>query len=168
VIPRSREQRLAAQCELEAPLAEQDRLLAMLLRMVSPLLTKLRESLQACGQMRLSVHFVDGVTQERERTFLFPTADEGRVLLTLEQLLHQMQWHAGATALGVILERIQDAVREQLSLIPARTEQEDKLREVQRYLAARFGANRLRRAILSQPNAPLPEWRVGWLTEEEP
>jgi len=168
VIPRSRKQRLATQLELEAPLAEQERLLAVLLRLVSPLLTKLRENLQACGQMRLSVHFADGAIQERERIFLFPTADEGRVLLTLEQLLHQMQWRAGAIALEVVLERIQDAVREQLSLLPARAEQEDKLREVQRYLAARFGANRLRRAILSQPNAPLPEWRVGWLTEEEP
>ena len=36
-----------------------------------------------------------------------------------------------------------------------------KLEEVQRYLAARFGANRLRRVVLSQPGAPLPEWRVG-------
>jgi hypothetical protein len=69
-------------------------------------------------------------------------------------------------ALTVTLEQIQDAVVEQLALFPAAGEREQKLRQVERYLAARFGAGRLRRAILAQPGAPLPEWRVGWLEEE--
>ena len=43
----------------------------------------------------------------------------------------------------------------------------DRVHEVQRYLAARFGANRLRRAILTQPDAPIPEWRVGWMDGDE-
>ena len=80
---------------------------------------------------------------------------------------------AGAEALEVALERIQDAVAEQLALFPAEpalsgaegTERERKLWEVQRYLAARFGASRLRRAVLAQPGAPLPEWRIGWIEE---
>jgi len=33
---------------------------------------------------------------------------------------------------------------------------------VERYLASRFGASRLRRAVLTQPGAPLPEWRFTW------
>jgi len=53
-------------------------------------------------------------------------------------------------------------------LFSAEMERESKLREVQCHIAARFGANRLRQAVLSQPNAPLPEWRVGWLAGEEP
>ena len=43
----------------------------------------------------------------------------------------------------------------------------ENLCQVQRYLATRFEAHRLRRAVLAQPGAPLPEWRVGWLDEEE-
>ena len=58
-------------------------------------------------------------------------------------------------------------VVEQLCLFPLEDERRLKLREVQRYLAARFGGNCLRRAVLAQPGAPLPEWRVGWLEEEE-
>jgi nucleotidyltransferase/DNA polymerase involved in DNA repair len=165
VVPRWQERRLVAHCDLEDPLAEREHLLAVLRHQVSPLLAELRGNLQACGQMRLTVHFADGSTQEGERTFLFPTADETRVMLALEQLLTQMHWQAGATSLKVTLERIQDVVADQLPLIPGETEREQKLREVQRYLAARFGANRLRRAVLSQPGAPLPEWRVGWLEE---
>jgi protein ImuB len=166
VIPRSQERQLAAQRHLDDPLGDQGQLLAVLKHLVAPLLAGLRGHLQACGQIRLTVHF-ERSAQEREQTLIFPTAEDRRVMLILEQLLTRMNWQRGATALEVTLTRIQDATVEQLSLIPGETERERKLREVQRYLAARFGANRLRRAVLSQPSAPLPEWRVGWLSGEE-
>ena len=171
VVPRSHEHRLTADCEFEVPLTERERLLVALRQLVSPLLVELRGNLQACGQLRLTVRFADHTAQERERIFLFPTAEEARVMLVLRQLLDGLRWQAGAEALEVILERIQDAVAEQLSLFPAGpalsgaegNERERKLRKVQQVLATRFGAHRLRRAVLAQPGAPLPEWRVGWL-----
>ena len=163
VVPRSQERRLVADDEFETPLVERERLSTALWQLVSPLLAQLRENLQACSQIRLTVHFADHTVQERERSFLIPTAEEGKVISALRQLLGDMQWPAGAQALKVVLEQIQDAVAEQLSLFPAENERERKLREVQKYLAARFGANRLRRAVLPQPGAPLPEWRVGWV-----
>jgi hypothetical protein len=165
VVPRSQERRLSAHYDLENPFTEQEPLLTVLQHLVSPLLAELRGSLQACGQMRLTVHFADNNSQEGERRFLFPTAEERRVMLALEQLLTQMSWQAGAAALKVTFERIQDTVADQLSLFLGETERERTLYEVQRYLSARFGANRLRRAVLSQPGAPLPEWRVGWMEE---
>jgi hypothetical protein len=165
VVPRSQRRRLVAHCDLEDPLAEQERLLAALRHLIAPLLAELRENLQAYGHVRLTVHFDSGA-QEREHSFLFPTAEEKRTVLILAQLLGQMHWRTGATGLEVTLEGIQDAVVEQLPLLSSATEQEQKLREVQRYLTARFGASRLRRAVLSQPGAPLPEWRVGWLAGE--
>ena len=168
VVPRWQAPRLAAEVELETPLVERERLMAALRHLVSPLLAELRGKLQACGQVRLAVHFDDGSAQERTRTFLFPTAEEGRVLRTLEQLLDGMRWHAASSALAVALEQIQDVVAEQLTLFPLEDDREGKLREVQRYLAARFGANRLRRAVMAQPGAPLPEWRTGWRDGDEP
>jgi hypothetical protein len=152
-----------AEDEFELPLTEQERLSTAMSRLVSPLLAELRGSLLACGQIRLTVYFADHTAQEQERSFLIPTSKEGKVLATLRQLLGDMQWPAGAQALKVVLEQIQDAVAEQLSLFPAENERERKLREVQKYLAARFGPNRLRRAVLPQPSAPLPEWRAGWV-----
>jgi hypothetical protein len=153
--------RLAANHELEAPLVERERLLAVLRCLVAPLLSELRGDLRACGRLRLRVEYDDGSTEERSRAFVYPTADESAILRALEQLLDGMSWPAPATALNVALEQIQDAVIEQLSLF-GESERENKLRQVQRYLAARFGANCLRRAALVQPDAPLPEWRVGW------
>jgi DNA polymerase-4 len=163
VVARWQERRLVARYNLEDPLADQGPLLAMLQRLIAPSLAKLRDNLQACGRLQLTVRFADGSAQQRERTFLHPTADLTRVLAALQQFLVGMHWPAGATGLEVVLERIQDVVAEQLPLFAAHTERERKLREVQQYIAARFGANRLRRAVLAQPAAPLPEWRVGWL-----
>lgn len=170
-------------CELDTPLAERERLLAALEQAISPALAELQGALKVCGQVRLVVDFDNGSTQERTRTFLFPTADEAQLIRILGQLLDGICWRAGAVALRVALEQIQDVVMEQLTLFPglrwvARSgssqvqgdwddERERKLREVQRYLATRFGASRLRRVVLAQPGAPLPEWRAGWLEEDE-
>jgi hypothetical protein len=109
---------------------------------------------------------------ERARSFLFPVCDEERVVRALAQLLDGMAWPAAATGLAVSLAQIQDAVVEQLTLFPLdgealASERRQKLREVERYLSARFGVSpftsgRLRRPVLDQPGAPLPEWRVAW------
>jgi nucleotidyltransferase/DNA polymerase involved in DNA repair len=198
IIPRWQALRLEAGIEFEAPLVEQGRLIVALGHLVSPLLTGLRENMQACGWVRLTVQFDDGSAQERERAFFVPTADEGRVVGAFERLLEgvgpltrhgahlsasqsmdpaapqsadlaapqstdplQERW-AGVRGLSIALEEIQDTVPEQLSLFPLQNERVGKLQEVQRYLTNRFGANRLRRAVLAQPSAPLPEWRVSW------
>jgi len=168
VVPRWQASHLTAEIELETPLAERERLMMAVRHLVSPLLAELRGKLQACGQVRLTVHFDDGHAQERERTFLFPTVEEERMVRTLEQLLDGMHWHSPAISLAVALGQIQDAVAEQLTLFPLEDDRAGKLREVQRYLAARFGANRLRRAVMTRPGAPLPEWRTGWRDGDEP
>jgi hypothetical protein len=69
----------------------------------------------------------------------------------------------------VTLEDLQDVngQMQQLSFLPGEGSaegalEEDALRKVQRYLAARGAANCLQRPVLACPGAPLPEWRVGW------
>ncbi len=172
VVSRWHAPQLTAQIELEAPLVERERLMVTLERLVSPLLAELRDNLQACGQVRLTVRFDDGSVQERERAFLFPVAREEGFVRALGQLLEGLAWPAPATALAVSLAQIQDAVAEQLTLFPLENERRAKLHEVERYLVTRFGASawggsRLRRAVLIQPGAPLPEWRVGWRNGED-
>jgi nucleotidyltransferase/DNA polymerase involved in DNA repair len=172
VVSRRHAPHLAAEIELEASLVERAPLVAILRRLVSPLLAELRGNLQACGQVRLTVRFESAFASERARSFLFPVSDEERMVRALEQLLDGMAWPAAATGLAVSLAQIQDAVAEQLTLFPLdgealADERRQKLREVERYLAARFGAppfmsGWLRRPVLDQPGAPLPEWRVAW------
>jgi nucleotidyltransferase/DNA polymerase involved in DNA repair len=171
VVPRWQATHLAADIEFETPLVERARLVAASRYLVSPLLAELRGNLQACGQARLTVRFEDGRSQERARVFLFPVADEERVVRAMDQLLAGMKWQAAATAMAVSLAQIQDAIAEQLTLFPLQDQRATKLREVERYLAARFGptfvAGRLRQAEMAQPGAPLPEWRVSWRNREK-
>jgi len=166
VVPRWQAPTRTVNYEFDWPLVERDRLLAALGRLVSPLLAELRDNLQTCGQMRLVVRFDDGSVQERTRTFLSPTANSAQVMQVLGQLSDGMCWSGCITSLEVTLEHIQDAVAEQLPLFPLEDQRAQKLQEVQRYLVARFGADRLFRVVLAQPGAPLPEWRVSWLSEE--
>jgi len=171
VVPRWQATHLAADVEFETPLVERARLVAALRYLVSPLLAELRGNLQACGQVCLTMHFEDSSTQERARAFLFPVADEERVVRAMDQLLAGMSWQAAVTALTVSLAQIQDAVAEQLTLFPLEDERATKVQEVERYLAVRFGpsfkAGRLRQAVMAQPGAPLPEWRVSWRNRDK-
>jgi nucleotidyltransferase/DNA polymerase involved in DNA repair len=162
VIPRWQARCLHAASEFESPLAEREGLMAALKQMAAPLLAELQGALQACGQVRLAVHFERGACQEKERTFWVPVAYEERLVQALGQMLDSMRWQAGATGLAVSLGQIQDAAVEQMTLFPQEEERKGKLREVEQYLTTRFGASRLRRAVLSQPGAPLPEWRIAW------
>jgi hypothetical protein len=141
-------------------------MLMMLQQIVAPALAEMRENLKACAEIRLRIDFDDKDVQERTRICLFPTANEAMVMRALSQLLDKMHWRAGAVSLAVVLEGIQDVVGEQLTLFPLENERERRLLEVQRYLAARFGDNRLRRVVLSHPSAPLPEWRVDWVEDD--
>ena len=166
VTPRWQAPSLTASCEFDWPLIEQECLLAALDRLVSPLLAELRDNLRNCGQARLAVRFDDDNLQERTRAFLFPTANQVQVMRALGQLADGVRWPGSVIGIKVTLEQIQDAVAEQLTFFPNEDKRERKLREVQRYLVSRFGENRLRRAVLAQPGAPLPEWRVGWLSGE--
>jgi DNA polymerase-4 len=173
IIPRWQAPQLDAEIEFETPLVERERLMAELRRLVSPLLGELRANLQACGQVRLAVQFDDGSAQEKTRTFLSPLVEEGWIVRSLGKLLDGLHWQAAAVALAVTLGQIEDAVIEQLTLFPLKDEREGKLQEVQRYLAARFGSpkgesNHLRRAVIAQPGAPLPEWRVSWKAWDKP
>jgi hypothetical protein len=135
-------------------------------RLVGPLARSLQEELRACGEVRLAARFAGGSQWERVRTFLSPIADGERIVRALAALLEGTAWPAPLEALSVVLGQLQDAGLRQLSLFGEEARRE-KLRAVTRYLSARFGAARLRRAVLAQPDAPLPEWRAGWLSEEE-
>ncbi len=91
VVPRGQAPQYTAEVEFELPLTKRSRLVAALVRLVSPLLAGLRDNLQACGQVRLAVHFDDGSAQERARSFLLPVAGERRVVEALDRLLDGMQ-----------------------------------------------------------------------------
>jgi DNA polymerase-4 len=167
VVPRWQTPSLAASCEFDWPLVERERLLTALERLVAPLAAELGDNLRACGRVRLGLRFEDGGLQEATHTFLSPTADDAHLLRVLDRLADSLRWPGPAVGLQVAFEQIQDAIPEHLPLFSLEDPRAEKLRQVERYLAQRFGTARLRRAVLSHPRAPLPEWRACWLAEDE-
>ncbi len=167
VISRHRLPVLTADRDLEVACVERERLLAVLEQMAGPLLVELRGNVQACGQVRLTMRFDDGSAEERRRVLLPATTEGTLIERALNDLMSAMHWPAGAVALSLSLEQIQEAAMEQLRLFPDEDAPDCQLRPVLRYLAARFGASRLWRTAIVHPDAPLAEWRASWQREEE-
>jgi nucleotidyltransferase/DNA polymerase involved in DNA repair len=166
VVSRHQERTCRGEHTFEVPVDTRERLLAALKHVTDPLLASLHGHLQACGQVCLDVRFDDGSAEEKIRTFVVPVSDSAQINRALGNLLDTMRWPAGAISVSVTLKQIQEAVMEQLTFLPSEDERASKIRQVQRYLTARFGASRLWRATLVSPGAPLPEWRVAWRQEE--
>lgn len=150
----------------EVPTVEREHVLAAVSHLVQPLLEELRLKLRACGRLRLVIGLDDGSTVERRRDLLFAVADQGLIERVLQDLLDDMQITARIAEVSVVLEQIQDAVLQQLSLFPDPDEHSRRLHQIQNYLTTRFGASRLWQATLAHPHAPLAEWRIGnWQSE---
>jgi protein ImuB len=156
----------SGQYTFEVPTIERDHVLAAAGHLVQPILEELRLKLRACGRLRLVIGLDDGRIVEKKRDWIFPVADQGLVERALADLLEDMRITARMAEVAVALEQIQDAVLQQLSLFPDPEEHNQKLQQIQSYLAARFGASRLWQAVLAHPAAPLAEWRIGsWQSE---
>ena len=166
VQPRAQEQRLQARWDAEDPLLQMEQLLAVIRRIARPLLIKMQDNLQTCGQMLLGLSFADAHDEEQKHVFLFPTAREERIMAIVENLLQRVQWRTGITGIKITFDKIRDMTANQLRLFPVEDDREIRLRQVQQQLAARFGSQCLRKAIMVQPLAPLPEWRIAWETGE--
>jgi nucleotidyltransferase/DNA polymerase involved in DNA repair len=165
------------------PVTRLDYVVRLVKDMVSPLATALGDKLQACGQLRLAVAFDDNTAYERTRHLLFPTAELPLLARASAELLSQIQADAdrdggrdagcssairtGIMSVTITLAQICDAPIEQLALFPTESDNARALHRVQRYLTARFGAGKLRRASLAYPRAPLPEWRVAWYDDQD-
>jgi nucleotidyltransferase/DNA polymerase involved in DNA repair len=166
VIPRWRSPKLAASLDLEHCETVRARLVAALQQILSPLVSQLQATLRACGRLRLDIHFDDGHASASTRVFATPIAELRQLTDAAALLLDRVRWTASAVALHVALEEIQDAVVEQLMLFEVNRRQDAGLRQVQQYLVSRFGESPLKRAAVTHPGAPLPEWRVSWQSEE--
>ena len=167
VTPRWKSPRLTAGVDLDHGETDRAHLVAALQQILSPLTAQLQTTLRACAWLHLAIHLDDGRVSEGTRVFVHPTAELERILDAAALLLDRVRWTAPAVAMHVALEGIQDAVFEQLAMFEADRQRDDQLRQAQRYLATRFGENRLKRAAVVHPNAPLPEWRIGWQLEGE-
>jgi nucleotidyltransferase/DNA polymerase involved in DNA repair len=156
----------SARIEFESPLADRERLLAVLARQADQLLLPLRDRLQAIARILLHVTCADGRTFPVTHTFPLPTAAVEPVRLALASLLARASWDGqGVMEVTLTLAGITDAPGQQLTLFDTGESSGDsraQLTATLDRLAARFGADAFRLASLTDPDHPLPERRAAF------
>ena len=162
VIPPSERSEVSAHIEFDGVLLDRDILLAALVRKAEKLLRPVREQLQAIGWLGLAITRADRRTISVKHTFPMPTAAGSSVKLALDRVLGRVSWNGeGATDVRLTLGDITDAPPQQLSLLDMPTPRETLTATLEQ-LAARYGPDVFRLAVLTEPDHPLPERRVSW------
>jgi nucleotidyltransferase/DNA polymerase involved in DNA repair len=163
VIPPEELPEASGRIEFEAPVANRDILLAALARQATLLLAPLNARLQAVGKIRLAILRSDRRIVSVGHTFPLPTAAFQTIRLALGSALEQAPWDGEAAAdIILTLADITDAPVHQLSLLDTPPTPREVLAATLERLAARFGPDTFRMAVLSDPTHPLPERRANW------
>ena len=159
---------VSARIEFEPPLADRERLLAALARRADQLLHPLRDRLQAVARVLLDITCADGRTILVSHTFPLPTAAAEPVRLALANLLTRAPWGGqGVSEVTLTLAGITDAPGQQLALFNTGEiggDSRARLTTTLDRLAARFGADAFRLAMLTDPDHLLPERRAAFVS----
>jgi protein ImuB len=166
VVPPWEAPEVSTRVELDAPLADGERLLSILMQRTGKLLVSLAARLQAAGRVVLEITRADGRVVPVSHTFPQPTAAVEPVRLAVGAALSRAAWDGQAAAeITLTLAGITDAPGEQLALFDAGEDNRSHLSALLERLAARFGPDAFRLATLADPDNPLPERRAslaGW------
>jgi protein ImuB len=167
VVPPWEAPEISTRVEFEMPLADQERLILILMHRAGKLLTSLARRLQAASRITLAVTRVDGRVVPVSHTFPLPTAAAEPVRLAIGAALGRVAWERqAASEITLTLAGITDAPGEQLALFDGGEDSSrSRLNTLLDRLAARFGPEAFRLATLADPDNPLPERRAslaGW------
>jgi protein ImuB len=182
VLPPWEAPEVSARVEFDVPSADGARLLAILTHRAEQLLTPLRERFQVVGRITLLVTRADGRIVPGSYIFPLPTAAAEPVRLGLAAALARVTWDGQPAAEVVLtLGGIGDEPVRQLSLFDPSvlngmgasagstedsrdlaSESRAQLKAVLDRLAARFGPDAFRMAVLTDPDNLLPERRASW------
>ena len=165
VVPPWEAPEVSARIEFDAPLADRERLLAILERQAEKLLAPLRERFQVISRVALSVTRADGRVVPAGYTFALPAAAPGPIRFALATALDRVVWDGQpAGEITLTLAGITDLPGRQLTLFDLNPDNQARLQATLDQLAARFGPDAFRFASLTDPDNPLPERRISWWT----
>jgi hypothetical protein len=167
VVPPWEAPEVSTRVEFDAPLADGERLLLILMQRAGKLLAFLAGRLQAAGRVTLEITRADGRIVPVSYTFPLPTVAVEPVRLAVGAALSRVPWDGQAAAeITLTLAGITDAPAEQLALFDAGEESSrSRLSALLDRLSTRFGPDAFQLAALVDPDNPLPERRAslaGW------
>jgi protein ImuB len=145
--------------QFDEPIVDRIALEALLAAMAAELAARLRDKGLASRQVQLTLSLEDRTTRQTQLVVRQPTANAERLAQIFKELLSHSPTRSGVVAVEVALADVTPALGRQLDLFTQGVEQDRRLREALKDLAARHGRERFYQPSLPHPEARLPERR---------
>jgi protein ImuB len=167
--PRRAPERLILALPIDPPVAETESLRFVLHRLAGALAAQVdargMAAARATLRLTLEMAFARAGTPEAlvvEQRFPEPTADADAIERLLLARLEQTPPPAAVERLELELAGVEPAVGQQLPLFVPQAARTARLGWQLARLALTFGEDRVRKAVITDPDAPLPEQRWSW------
>lgn len=158
---RQRARSVREEREFDEPLADDERLGLAFAHLVDQLLPRLQRDFLFCRRVAVGLRLADGQELALAANLREPTQDGETIVRTARRLVANAACPAGIVALNLSLDGLGGAAGRQLSLFSPRQGRLEKLVNAVSQLQASLGNGRLRKAIVLDAAAPLPERRFA-------
>ncbi|MCB0187935.1 MAG: hypothetical protein KDE31_26890, partial [Caldilineaceae bacterium] len=162
VVPIKTANVIADQLTWEPPVQLVPPVLATLRRQLTPHLAQLRNQLQGCRGLQLTLHFADGATRRLQLQLLQPTTELQPLLWQLEAQLTTLSWPAALAEIALVVE-IAELPVGQLSLFAEVDDPADSVTALAQQLQGRHGPIFYRSALV-EAHHPVAERRAQQIT----
>lgn len=159
--PRQRARSAREEREFDEPLVDDERLGLALAHLVDQLLPRLQRDFLFCRRVAVDLRLANGQELALATNLREPTQDGETIVRAARRLIAGAACSAGITALGLSLDGLGGATGRQLSLFAPRQGRLEKLAGAVSQLQASLGSGRLRKAVVLDAAAPLPERRFA-------
>ena len=153
---------VAEEREFAEPLTTEDHAFMAITHIVDQLLPVLQREHLFCRQVRVEVRLEN---QERQDSLanLREASQDGAVITRAALRLLSAHCHSGITAIRVVLTELCGPQGQQLALFAPRHGRLEKLAEATSQIKSRLGEGRLRKAVIVNAQANLPERRFTFV-----
>ncbi len=145
--------------QLDGPVVDRMALEVLLTAMAAELTARLRANGWASRKVQLKMTLEDRIACRKQLTLRHPTANSERLAQIFKELLSQSRIRSGVVEIEVVLDDLVPALGCQLDLFAQGVEQDSRLREALKDLAARHGKDRFYQPSLPRSETWLPERR---------
>ena len=158
LVPRNKLRFISDAIEFEVPLSTSQQLVAAMQGILDRLVAQVKSEGKACYKIKLQLRFPSGSLLQRGLSPKDTTASREAITARLATLLEGISLPEPVSGMEVSLELGQEQGKE-LHLLPQEGRNRQKANKVARLLKMRFGHQPLKKALVTDPDALLPERR---------
>lgn len=162
ITPRSRPLTFSEEREFDEPLLSEAHAALAVTHIVDQLLPQLQSEHLFCRRVEVDLSLASG-EQESNVAYLRESSQDGEVIARAALRVLQERCGSGITGIRLTLTDLQGLKGGQLSLFAPRQGRLEKLAGAVARLKSRFGGDHLRKAVITDPKALIPERRFTFV-----